>query len=575
MTMECVIDIEADSLDPTVIHCIVAKDTKTGEVYKWREEECTSLFPSFASNVTKFIGHNIISFDMPVLNRLAGTNIKITDVEDTLVLSQILNPIRDGGHSLEDWGKRLGFPKHEFNDFSAFSQKMLEYCTNDVELCFRLWIMLSAEATKISRKSIELEYRIRAIIDEQEENGFSLDHRQAMLLVAKLEDKASEIQSKVLEIFKPLPTEVRLVTPKYKKDGSLSSVGLGHIDDLTTVEGPHTSIEFVPFNLASRQQIVRQLMLRGWKPEKFTEKGSAIVDESVLNEVDIPEAKLIAEYLLLEKRVTQIKSWIELVKDDGKVHGSVLTLRTISGRMAHTSPNIAQVPASYSPYGHECRSCWTASKPSHSLVGCDASSLELRVLAHYLNDPKFTSEVVDGDIHTANQKAAGLDTRDQAKTFIYAFIYGAGPAKIGSIVGGDAKVGQQLIDKFLTNVPKISIFRKRVDIAAKRGYLIGIDGRRLIVRNAHAAMNLLIQGGGAVVCKQWLVQIRDRVAATKLDARLVASIHDEYQHDVLTEHAKDFGELTKEAMKDTQKILDFRCRLDSEYKIGKTWAETH
>ena len=134
--MECVIDIEADSLDPTVIHCIVAKDTKTGEVYKWREGECTSLFPSFASNVTKFIGHNIISFDMPVLNRLAGTSIKITDVEDTLVLSQILNPIRDGGHSLEDWGKRLGFPKHEFNDFSAFSEKMLEYCTNDVELSF-------------------------------------------------------------------------------------------------------------------------------------------------------------------------------------------------------------------------------------------------------------------------------------------------------------------------------------------------------------------------------------------------------------------------------------------------------
>ena len=329
------------------------------------------------------------------------------------------------------------------------------------------------------------------------------------------------------------------------------------------------------FNLASRQQIVSRLTKCGWKPDKFTEKGHAIVDESVLKNVDIPEAKMIAEYLMLNKRVAQVKSWVKSLREDGKVHGQVLTLRAISGRMAHHSPNMAQVPAVYSPYGKECRECWTVSDAANVLVGCDASSLELRALAHYLNDRKFTNEVVDGDIHTANQHAAGLETRDQAKTFIYAFIFGAGAAKIGQVVGGDAKQGQKLIDTFLKNTPSLAIFRKNVDKASQRGYLVGVDGRHLIIRNRHAAVNLLIQGAGAVICKQWLVNINQLSRESKLDARLVASIHDEYQHEVSIKHSKLFGELTRKAMKQTEKDLKILCPLDSEYKIGNTWADTH
>ena len=187
----------------------------------------------------------------------------------------------------------------------------------------------------------------------------------------------------------------------------------------------------------------------------------------------------------------------------------------------------------------------------------------------------ISREVVEGDVHTANQKAAGLETRDQAKTFINAFIYGAGPAKIGSIVGGDAKVGLSLIEQFLRNVPALAVLRKRVDMAAKRGYLVGLDGRRLVVREPHAAFNLLIQGAGAVICKTWLVHIRDMVALNSIDAKLVASIHDEYQHDVLTEHAEAFGNLTKIAMNATEASLNVRCKLSSEYKIGRNWSETH
>lgn len=574
--MHVVLDIETDSLDATVVHCIVAKDRKTGKVYSWREQECYTDFPLFCSKVDKFIMHNGISFDAPVLNKLLGTKIPLSKVEDTLLLSQLTNPSRDKGHSLKAWGERLNFAKIEFSDFSSgISDEMVEYCKRDVNLTERVWILLQPDIKNIDRKSIDLEYKIRALIDQQERNGFALDIQKATSLIARLQDKSDVLEQDVQNKFIPIPVAVKEITPRYKKDGSLSTVGLRHIQDYATVSGVHTSIDYQTFNLASRQQIVERLKKCGWKPEKYTEKGHAIVDEGVLKNVDIPEAQMIAEYLTLKKRITQVTSWLEATKEDGKVHGQVLTLRAISGRMAHHSPNMAQVPAVYSPYGKECRDCWTVSHDSNVLVGCDASSLELRALAHYLGDAKFTSEVVDGDIHTANQKAAGLETRDQAKTFIYAFIYGAGPAKIGQVVGGDAKKGKDLIDSFLHNTPSLAIFRERVDKASLRGYLVGLDGRRLMIRTRHAAVNLLIQGAGAVICKQWLININRLCKERKVRASLIASIHDEYQHEVLNSHAKLFGELTKEAMKYTEKDLKVLCPLDSEYKIGNTWAETH
>jgi DNA polymerase-1 len=286
---------------------------------------------------------------------------------------------------------------------------MIDYCIRDVELTERLYITLQPEVKQISRECIDLEYRVRHLVSTQERNGFALDMQKAMCLVARLKDKSDSIENDVTKMFPPLPTHTRDVKIKIKKDGTLSSVGLRHIEDKSIVAGDHSAIEYQEFNLSSRQQIVKRLLLRGWQPQKFTDKGHPIVDEGVLKDVDLPEAQKIAEFLMLRKRIAQVQSWIDAVKDDGKVHGQVLTLRAISGRMAHHSPNMAQVPASYSPYGKECRECWTTTSPDYSLVGCDASSLELRALAHYLNDPKFTSEVVDGDIHTANQEAAPIE----------------------------------------------------------------------------------------------------------------------------------------------------------------------
>jgi DNA polymerase-1 len=547
-----VVDIETDSLDATTIYCIVAKDLDDQRIYTYKPNYIHHA-KELIESADIIVMHNGVSFDAPVLKRLLGVEIPLAKIRDTLIMSQLANPMRDGGHSLDAWGKTLGFGKLDFHDFSGYTDKMLTYCVRDVELTAKVYKALVPTLKVFSARSIKLEHQIRAVIDKQEQNGFTLDVKEAMILVARLSDESSKINNELQVVFKPI-TQIRISEKTGKR-----------LKDNVTV-----------FNPGSRKQIAERLMALGWKPHAYTETGQAIVSEEVLSKVvDIPQAQLIAQYLLLEKRVSQIKSWIEAADENDKVHGRVLTLRTITGRMAHTSPNMAQVPAVYSPYGKECRSLWKVSSDDYTLLGTDASGLELRMLAHYMNDEAYTKEVVEGDVHTANQTAAGLPTRDNAKTFIYAFLYGAGAGKIGQVVNGTAKDGQRLIDNFLNNMPALKALRSKVDRLAGRGYLIGLDGRVLKIRNKHAALNLLLQGAGAVVCKEWLKFIIILATKAQLDFKLVASVHDEYQFEVRKGQEEAFGAITKEAMKLTEESLKVNCPLDCEYKTGTNWCDTH
>ena len=554
--MKCILDIETNGLldEATNVHCIVAYDIDGKKPYVFKGDECRVRFPNFARNVSQFIMHNGLSFDAPMLNKLCGTEIKDNSILDTLILSQLFNPMRDGGHSLESWGERFEFPKGNIENFDYYTEEMLEYCKQDVNITYKLYNYLKEEGSKFSKRSIDLEHRIRKIINDQENFGFYLDIPYATTFMASLQDRSQNIYNQLQEVFPPIVTTGRV----HKRSGK-------PLKDI---------IE--PFNPASRKQIGERLMELGWEPTKKTDKGNVIVDEDVLSKIDMDEAKLISEYLLLQKRHTQIASWVEAVKTDGRVHGRVLTLRTVTGRMAHTSPNMAQVPAVYSPFGKECRSCWTVQNPeTHSLVGTDASGLELRGLAHFMDDQNFVNEILNGDVHTANQKMAGLQNRDQAKTFIYALMYGAGAAKIGLIVGGDSKTGENLISKFMSNMPKFNLLKKKLTEASESGMIRGLDGRLLHIRSPHASLNTLIQGSGAVICKQWLVQMIDKIQESGVDAKLVASVHDEYQFEVANDDTEKFGEITNTAIKEVQDIYDLKCPLDSEFKIGKNWAETH
>ena len=544
--MRAVVDIEADSLNPTKVHCVVAKDVDTGKVYPF-PPDLLHGFRDWSLGVKQFIMHNGISFDAPVLNRLLGTNIKPHQIVDTLILSQLLNPMRDNGHSLEAWGNKLAMPKGDVDTFEVYTPEMLEYCKQDVNITHKLFEVLQKEGRGFSKSSVYLEHQVRLIIDQQEKNGFYLDMQKAMSLYNKLRDEANELEKWAVTTIDPTVVELK------------------------------TKTKYIPFNIGSRQQIAERLMELGWKPKQHTDKGNIIINEAVLDTIELPEAKKFSRFFLLQKRIAQIKSWIEACDDtDGRVHGRVMTLKTITGRMSHHSPNMAQIPAVRSPYGKECRDCWTVDNPyTHSIVGTDASGLELRCLAHLMNDATFTDILLTGDIHTHNMQMAGLTNRDQAKTFIYAFMYGAGASKIGQIVGAGAKEGQQLINMFLSSMPALKRVRDSVTKAASKGMIKGIDGRLLHIRSPHSALNTLIQGAGAVVCKVWLINMIKRIRRIGVDAKLVASIHDEYQFEVLNKDVKRFGQLTKDAMKDTEKQLHMKCPLDNEWKVGRTWAQTH
>jgi DNA polymerase I-like protein with 3'-5' exonuclease and polymerase domains len=344
--------------------------------------------------------------------------------------------------------------------------------------------------------------------------------------------------------------------------------------------GKRLKDEIVTFNPGSRKQIGEKLQELGWKPKKFTETGQPIVDEVVLMDVDIPEAKTIAQYLLLQKRIAQVESWLEAMGSDGRVHGRVITNGAVTGRMTHSKPNMAQIPNAGSLYGPECRQCWTVEE-GNVLVGCDASGLELRMLAHYMKDENYVRTVTEGsskdgtDVHTVNQRAAGLATRDNAKTFIYAFLYGAGDAKIGSIVGGSARDGAVLKDKFLKQTPALARLLSTVSRYAAKGWVPGLDGRKIWVRSEHAALNSLLQGAGAIVMKKALVLFNDKIKLNKWPVKLVANVHDEIQYETVPEFADVTGKACVDSIKEAGKHFNLRCPLDGEYKHGKSWKDTH
>ena len=543
------IDIETDGLNPSVIWAACCRHNGVTEVLCNEED-----FKAYVSSKgeAKWVFHNGIGFDVPVVARLWNFTFPRDSVVDTLVLSRLADPSKSGGHSLRNWGNTLGFPKGDHSDWSQLSEEMITYCMKDAEVTQAVHEKLLKDLRGFSQESQDLEHQVAWCTMDQERNGWLVDQRKCYDLLGIFKERMNVIQDELQETFPPI-VEQR-VSEKTGKQ----------LKDKVTV-----------FNVGSRDQIATRLATKGAVWTEVTPTGKPMVDERTLKENShVPEAAQVLEYLLLQKRYAQVKSWLEHTEEDGRVHGRVISNGAITGRMTHRNPNMAQVPSSNSVYGEECRSCWMVPE-GKSLVGFDASGLELRMLAHYMDDEEFTNVLLKEDIHTRNQMAAGLDTRPQAKTFIYAFLYGAGDAKIGSIVGGSSGDGRKLKQRFLRNTPSLEALRERVGNAAQRGHLKGLDGRKLWVRSEHAALNTLLQAAGAIVMKKALVLLEDYANQWKLDYRFVGNIHDEVQTEVATKDAQKFGYLAVECLKAAGIHYSLRCPLDGEYKVGHTWAETH
>ena len=568
--MKYVFDLESNGLynDVSTIHCIVLKDIDTNKIIQVDVKEALKLL----SEAELIIGHNIIKYDIPVLKKLYGFKTK-AKVFDTLVATRLIwSDLTDSDmkrvhtinyprslvnrHSLKAWGIRLGNYKQQIDtDWSVFTQEMLEYCIQDVEVTHTLYQKILGQ--KIFSESLELEHAVAQIISRQEIYGVLFDKEKATKLYAELSSERDTIKQEMEETFKPITIKrVSEKTGKPLKD------------------------KVVEFNPSSRRQIADRLKTKyNWKPVVFTNDGLPKVDDTVLNSLDFPEAKLLARYFLLEKRIGMLaegkQAYLKL-ETKGRLHGTVNTNNAVTGRATHMHPNLGQVPAVSVPYGKQFRELFTVPK-NKSLVGCDVSGLELRLLGHYIakfDNGSYADVVVNGDIHTENQKLAGLDTRDQSKRFLYAWLYGAGVSKIAEVTGKSNKEAAQVKKRFLNSLPALSKLIKQVQLSAERGFLIGLDKRHIKVRNSFSALNTLLQGAGAVVCKQWLIEF-DKAIKNFKDVQQVLWVHDEIQIECPKDKAEEVGKLAVECIERTGKHFNLRVPLTGQYKSHTNWSGTH
>jgi DNA polymerase-1 len=568
--MKCIWDIEADNLleEVTQVWCHVFRDVETDEVHTFDPTQSQQAI-EFMDKTDVLIGHNILDYDLRVMEKLHGYTYK-GEVIDTLVYSRTIWPdVKEidfklhtrgdfptkliGRHSLKAWGYRLGELKGTFSDsienFAEYSDEMLSYCIQDTLVTRKLYEKILSK--KFSQSALDMEMELHTLLIKQRDYGFPFNTKAAQALYATLAQRKSDIEAELQETFEPTIVELK------------------------------TKTKTIPFNPASRQQIADRLMSRGWKPKAYTETGEPKVDETVLSSIEMREATLLSEYLLLNKRIGQLatgnQAWLKM-ENNGKIHGSVNHMGAVTSRCTHSHPNLAQVPSVGAVYGKECRELFIA-PPDYSLLGADASGLELRCLAHYMasyDGGSYANEVVNGDIHTKNQEAAGLPTRNNAKTFIYGFLYGSGDEKTGQIIGKGAKEGRAIKKKFLTKLPALKYLRDAVSKAAEdRGWVKGLDGRIIPIRHSHAALNTLLQSAGAIICKAWYVFISRAIKEANLDAQIVAFIHDEVQLVVRKGQEDATGKLIQQCMREVQQYFNFRCPLDSEYKYGNNWADTH
>lgn len=576
--MKYCFDIESNGLlkETTKIHCIVSKDIDTGEVYT----ESVPKALERLENAELIIGHNIIKFDIPVLRKLHGFKTK-ANIFDTLIATRLIYPDiagsdfakqnfpRDciGRHSLKAWGYRIGNYKGEYEGgFNKFTKAMLEYCIQDVEVTAQLWLRI--QQAGYSRQAMELEHKVVTAIHEQEQHGFSFNVKKAQELSAILNARLFELNEELQSVFPP-----KLVRTAFTPKANNKTKGY--------VKGVPTFKEkIVPFNPASRQHIAERLTdLHKWEPTEFTADGKPKLDDAILSSLPYDEAKPLAEHFLLEKRIAQVangkQAWLKC-EVDGRIHGNCNTNSTVTGRASHTNPNLAQVPSVSVPYGRECRSLFTV-LPGNKLVGIDVSGLEVRMLAHYMakyDDGKYADVVLNGDIHTETQKLAGLNNRDLAKRFYYCFLYGGGVKKIAQVTGKSVHEASKVKKRFLNNLPALNTLIENVQLAAARGYLIGLDKRNVKVRSPHAALNTLLQSGGAIVCKQWLIEF-DKAVAKYPDVQQVVWVHDEIQVECPASLADTIGQVAVDAIERTGKHFNLRLPLTGEYNIGDNWSETH
>ena len=596
-----VFDIETDGLydQVTQVFCIVIYDINREETFTYGPD-CVDDALAHLATGDVLIGHNVIFYDVPVLEKLYSFNTKARII-DTLICTRLIWPKEKlydldvqlypevpknyrGLAGLKAWGYRLSDKKIEFKDFSEYSEEMLVYCKQDVSVTSKLWKHIANQG--YPEQALKLEHDFALAINKQIRAGVPFDVDAAIDFVDDLRARETQLETELKEIFPPLEHR-SWFTPK------VNNKNRGYVKGV-----PFEKVRYDEFNPGSRNQIADRLKAKyGWEPEKTTDKNNPILNDEVLEALPYPEAKPLAEYMLVKKRLGQIadgnNAWLRLVNNDsGRMHGDVVTNGCVTGRCAHRYPNMGQVPASYSPYGKECRSLFHAPQ-GWDMIGIDAKALELRCLAGYLaiyDGGEYARVVTDPtiDIHVYNQERFGVATRDISKRLLYAVLYGAGHLKAGSIVDPNEKdeevlrkLGRTAINSFMDEVPALKELKQRIESQiAHNDHLIGLDRRILYCRSAFKGLNVLLQSAGAILMKQVVINIHDNIeSALSLSHgagwEQVLMVHDEVQLVCSPKYTEEIRAQALAAFPQAQQFFEFLCDIEGDSRVGSNWSQTH
>ena len=643
--MKVVIDIEANALEnPSLIWVIVCKDIESGELHVFRRPSTNAKeakrFLSFAAKVDHWVGHNILGYDLPVLSRILRLSLP-DDIgsccTDTLILSKMADFSREGGHSIEQYGKEIGLEKIDYTDFTQYTQEMEDYCKRDVEISERrysslLWYLADPGSLRGFRTEQDFQYWVANYLHS---NGFGFDLPRCERILERVEKELGELDEQILTAFPPKLKLVREITPRLTKYGTLNKNDFRWVKDgdLSVYNGgPFSLCSWVSFNPSSHKQIIEVLNKAGWRPIEKTkthvetlrelgrtkseldsqtvygklkvlkETGWKVNEEnlSTLPSTSPAPARLLAKRILLESRRRSLTEWSGLVESDGRIHGRFQGIGAWTHRMSHQEPNTANIPNSHDIngkvklLGKELRSLWCAPK-GRLLVGCDAEGIQLRIFAHYIDDKEFTQALVNGrkedgtDPHSLNKRIMGsvCKSRAAAKRFIYALLLGAGNGKLAEILETGEQGVQEVLGRIRERYAGFDYLKSNVIPAdAKQGWFKGLDGRKVGIpgnegERRHLAMSGYLQNGEAVVMK--LATLKWHKVLRSLDCMLVDLVHDEWQVETPNnvEVALRVAAMMADSLRVVGEELQLKCPLAGSYyndgvpTIGTRWSVTH
>lgn len=612
--MRLVFDIEADNLLPKLskFHCAGAIDIDSQKEY-WFKPHQGREFLELLDSAKTIVAHNAMGYDVPALEKLFNWKPQAT-VHCTKVMSQLLNYRRFGfGHSLKKWGEFFNDNKIEYKGgFEEFNEDMFTYMKQDVKLLVKVYKHLINEYSRKTKnqpnvgKAIRSEITMDKIMSEQVSNGWKFNVQGAKDLLIKIDDEMERI-TKLINPHLGITTKIvdrTNIDPftgkktesvfgetkkiKFTKSGKYHAHIISFFQlnnecgtDNRPIWGDYCRIDFIGGDIGNTNTVKNYLYKIGWKPDEWNWKnvdGQFIKTTAKLTDTSLEPlgeiGKALSTYYTLRSRKSIIEGWFDYIDKNDRLHGDVFNIGTPTFRQTHKI--IANLPSAKATYGAEVRSLFIAEK-GYTLVSADSAACQLRLLAHFMKDDNFTKELMTGDIHQINADILNC-TRNEAKRFIFAYLYGAGAQKLSGYIGKTVAETKTSVAKYKRSFPKLVALTKKLnDIVEHQGFIIGLDDRPIMLGSdeRHKALNYLIQGAEAVVMKYTVNLIHEKLEKASIDSKILLFYHDEVTYEVKEDQAEKAKEIIIECFNEAPKAVGVDLMSCGDCKIGQDYYEVH